>query len=318
MTPLITFFIIGILLISLGANVLVQYTERISKDLNISYFFSSLVFIGLATSSPEVFISIISSLENKANIAVGNALGSNIANIALVFALSVFFIRITGESFSKIFTKEVKIFVGYLLLVTLILILILSDGKVTLIDSIVLMSSFIIFLIFMKSNNVKQKEPDESYVEKNILKNSLMIVLSILILLFGTRVFLDSATEIAYFYGIPDYVIGLSLTAIGTSIPELATAIESARKNNIEFIVGNVLGSNIFNIVLVLGLVGFIDYEGTNYIDSIDFLRDMFMILSTTILLIIISKNYNIYLTRLLNIMLFSTFIIYQYNLYAL
>jgi len=318
MTPLITFFIIGILLISLGANVLVQYTERISKDLNISYFFSSLVFIGLATSSPEVFISIISSLENKANIAVGNALGSNIANIALVFALSVFFIRITGESFSKIFTKEVKIFVGYLLLVTLILILILLDGKVTLIDSIVLMSSFIIFLIFMKSNNVKQKEPDESYVEKNILKNSLMIVLSILILLFGTRVFLDSATEIAYFYGIPDYVIGLSLTAIGTSIPELATAIESARKNNIEFIVGNVLGSNIFNIVLVLGLVGFIDYEGTNYIDSIDFLRDMFMILSTTILLIIISKNYNIYLTRLLNIMLFSTFIIYQYNLYAL
>jgi len=318
MAPLITFFIIGILLISLGANVLVQYTERISKDLNISYFFSSLVFIGLATSSPEVFISIISSLENKANIAVGNALGSNIANIALVFAISVFFIRITGESFSKIFTKEVKIFVGYLLLVTLILILILSDGKVTLIDSIVLMSSFIIFLIFMKSNNVKQKEPDESYVEKNILKNSLMIVLSILILLFGTRVFLDSATEIAYFYGIPDYVIGLSLTAIGTSIPELATAIESARKNNIEFIVGNVLGSNIFNIVLVLGLVGFIDYEGTNYIDSIDFLRDMFMILSTTILLIIISKNYNIYLTRLLNIMLFSTFIIYQYNLYAL
>ncbi len=318
MTPLITFFIIGILLISLGANVLVQYTERISKDLNISYFFSSLIFIGLATSSPEVFISIISSLENKANIAVGNALGSNIANIALVFALSVFFIRITDESFSKIFTKEVKIFVSYLLLVTLILILILSDGKVTLIDSIVLMSSFIIFLIFMKSNNVKQKEPDESYVEKNILKNSLMIVLSILILLFGTRVFLDSATEIAYFYGIPDYVIGLSLTAIGTSIPELATAIESARKNNIEFIVGNVLGSNIFNIVLVLGLVGFIDYEGTNYIDSIDFLRDMFMILSTTILLIIISKNYNIYLTRLLNIMLFSTFIIYQYNLYAL
>ena len=318
MTPLITFFIIGILLISLGANVLVQYTERISKDLNISYFFSSLIFIGLATSSPEVFISIISSLENKANIAVGNALGSNIANIALVFALSVFFIRITGESFSKIFTKEVKIFVGYLLLVTLILNLILLDGKVTLVDSIVLMSSFIIFLIFMKSNNVKQKEPDESYVEKNILKNSLMIVLSILILLFGTRVFLDSATEIAYFYGIPDYVIGLSLTAIGTSIPELATAIESARKNNIEFIVGNVLGSNIFNIVLVLGLVGFIDYEGTNYIDSIDFLRDMFMILSTTILLIIISKNYNIYLTRLLNIMLFSTFIIYQYNLYAL
>ena len=318
MTPLITFFIIGILLISLGANVLVQYTERISKDLNISYFFSSLIFIGLATSSPEVFISIISSLDNKANIAVGNALGSNIANIALVFALSVFFIRITGESFSKIFTKEVKIFVGYLLLVTLILNLILLDGKVTLVDSIVLMSSFIIFLIFMKSNNVKQKEPDESYVEKNILKNSLMIVLSILILLFGTRVFLDSATEIAYFYGIPDYVIGLSLTAIGTSIPELATAIESARKNNIEFIVGNVLGSNIFNIVLVLGLVGFIDYEGTNYIDSIDFLRDMFMILSTTILLIIISKNYNIYLTRLLNIMLFSTFIIYQYNLYAL
>ena len=318
MTPLVSLFIIGILLISLGANILVQYTEKISKDLNISYFFSSLVFIGLATSSPEMFISIISSLENKANVAVGNALGSNIANIALVFGFSAFFIKITDDSFSKIFTKEVKIFSGYLLLVTLILFLLLLDGRVTLIDSIVLMSSFMIFLIYMKTNNIKQKEPDESYVEKNILKNSLMIVLSILILLFGTRIFLDSVTEIAYFFGIPDYVIGLSLTAIGTSIPELATAIESARKNNIEFIVGNILGSNIFNIVLVLGLVGFVDYEATNYINGVDFLRDMFMILTTTLLLIIISKNYNIYLTRLLNIMLFSAFIIYQYNLYVL
>ena len=135
-------------------------------------------------------------------------------------------------------------------------------------------------------------------------------------LIVGTQVFLDSSVKIATFFGVPNYVIGLSLTAIGTSIPELAASIQSARKKNIDFIIGNILGSNIFNIVLVLGLVGFVDYNSQSFIGYNEFLRDIAMIISTTILLIIMSKNYNMYLSRLLGVVLFSGFLIYQYNLY--
>tara|TARA_B100000214_G_C23587710_1_gene454783 strand:+ start:23 stop:439 length:417 start_codon:yes stop_codon:yes gene_type:complete len=135
-------------------------------------------------------------------------------------------------------------------------------------------------------------------------------------LIVGTQIFLDSSVKIATFFGVPNYVIGLSLTAIGTSIPELAASIQSARRKNIDFIIGNILGSNIFNVVLVLGLVGLVDYNSQSFIGYNEFLRDIAMIISTTILLIIIAKNYNVYLSRLLGAVLFSGFVIYQYNLY--
>tara|TARA_B100001029_G_scaffold136791_1_gene115798 strand:- start:173 stop:589 length:417 start_codon:yes stop_codon:yes gene_type:complete len=135
-------------------------------------------------------------------------------------------------------------------------------------------------------------------------------------LIIGTQIFLDSSVKIATFFGVPNYVIGLSLTAIGTSLPELAASIQSARRENIDFIIGNILGSNIFNVVLVLGLVGLVDYNSQSFIGYNEFLRDIAMIISTTILLIIMARNYNVYLSRLLGVVLISGFLIYQYNLY--
>ena len=309
-------FFIGIILISIGANLLVKYTEYISKNLNISYFFSSLIFIGLATSSPEIFISILSSLSNKSNIAIGNALGSNIANIALVFSVSLFFIKFDKNIFKNIFEKGKKAFIFYSLLLSIFLFPILMDGKVNLIDSLALIVSFLLFLItirFWYSNEMKNETNDES---SNFGINSLVVIISIIILLFGTKIFLDSAEMIASNFGVPNYIIGLSITAIGTSLPELAAGIESARKGNVEFIVGNILGSNIFNIVIVMGLVGLIDYNPTYNIEFSETARDIVMIIFTSMLLIAISKNYNVYLSRIINIILFATFIVYQINLY--
>ena len=115
--------------------------------------------------------------------------------------------------------------------------------------------------------------------------------------------------------GVSDYIIGLSITAIGTSIPELAASIASIRRKRIDFVFGNILGSNIFNILLVIGIVGFIDTSsdliGKNYI-----YRDILMIFFTTLMLIIIRKNYNLISTRLINIILLISFVVYQYSLY--
>tara|TARA_B100000927_G_C16471016_1_gene471535 strand:- start:396 stop:1355 length:960 start_codon:yes stop_codon:yes gene_type:complete len=309
-------FFIGIILISIGANLLVKYTEYISKDLNISYFFSSLIFIGLATSSPEIFISILSSLSNKSNIAIGNALGSNIANIALVFSVSLFFIKFNKNIFKNVFEKGKKAFMLYSLLLSMFLFPILMDGKVNLIDSLALIVTFLLFLITIRLWYPDEMKNETNNESSNLGINSLVVVISVIILLFGTKVFLDSAEMIAATFGVPNYIIGLSITAIGTSLPELAAGIESARKGNVEFIVGNILGSNIFNIVIVMGLVGFIDYNPTYNIEFLESARDIIMIIFTTMLLIVISKNYNVYLSRIINIILFAAFIVYQINLY--
>ncbi len=309
-------FVFGLILISYSANILVKYTENISHDLNISYFFSSLIFIGLATSSPEIFIALLASLGNKSNIAIGNALGSNIANIALVFAVSFFFIKLNRDSLREIFTRDVKAFFIYIILISILLIPLLIDGQMNPIDSIILFCTFLIFLIFLrKFINLEDRE-NEKISGSNLLKNSAVIVLSILLLIFGTQIFLNSSIAIASFFGVPNYVIGLSLTAIGTSIPELAASIQSARRGNVDFIIGNILGSNIFNIVLVLGLIGLIDYNPKSFIDHNEFLRDISMIILTTILLIMIARNYNVYLSRILGMVLFLGFLVYQYNLY--
>ncbi len=309
-------FIFGLVLITYSANILVKYTENISHDLNISYFFSSLIFIGLATSSPEIFIAILASLNDKSNIAIGNALGSNIANIALVFAITFFFIKISKDHAHNVFSKDVKAFFIYLFLISVLLIPLLSDGQINPIDSLILLITFLFFVVFLKKYiDINNSKTDITY-QYGLLKNFLVIIFSISILIIGTQIFLDSSVTIATFFGVPNYVIGLSMTAIGTSIPELAASIQSARRKNIDFIIGNILGSNIFNIVLVLGLVGLVDYNSQSFIGYDEFIRDISMIILTTILLIVIARNYNVYLSRFVGVVLFSGFLIYQYNLY--
>lgn len=309
-------FIFGLVLITYSANILVKYTENISHDLNISYFFSSLIFIGLATSSPEIFIAILASLNDKSNIAIGNALGSNIANIALVFAITFFFIKIRKDHAHNVFSKDVKAFFIYLFLISVLLIPLLSDGQINPIDSVILLITFLFFVVFLKKYiDINNSKTDITY-QYGLLKNFLVIIFSISILIIGTQIFLDSSVTIATFFGVPNYVIGLSMTAIGTSIPELAASIQSARRKNIDFIIGNILGSNIFNIVLVLGLVGLVDYNSQSFIGYEEFIRDISMIILTTILLIVIARNYNVYLSRFVGVVLFSGFLIYQYNLY--
>ncbi len=309
-------FIFGLVLITYSANILVKYTENISHDLNISYFFSSLIFIGLATSSPEIFIAILASLNDKSNIAIGNALGSNIANIALVFAITFFFIKISKDHAHNVFSKDVKAFFIYLFLISVLLIPLLSDGQINPIDSVILLITFLFFVVFLKKYiDINNSKTDITH-QYGLLKNFLVIIFSISILIIGTQIFLDSSVTIATFFGVPNYVIGLSMTAIGTSIPELAASIQSARRKNIDFIIGNILGSNIFNIVLVLGLVGLVDYNSQSFIGYDEFIRDISMIILTTILLIVIARNYNVYLSRFVGVVLFSGFLIYQYNLY--
>ena len=314
------FFILGIALISYGANILVSSTQNISEKYDISYFISSFIFIGLATSSPEIIISILSSLDGKSNIAIGNALGSNIANVALVFALSYLFLTRSDLPLNKKIDQETYGFILFLIIISLLMIPLLNDGIFTSTESIVLITAFIVLMTLYKKFYYLHDSSNKKTISNNH-QSGFMIALATIIgfalLLIGTEIFLANSISIAKYFGVTDYVIGLSITAVGTSIPELASSIESARKKNIDFIIGNILGSNIFNFTIVISAAGLISLAQEPLLMS-DLIRDMIMILITLICFYIIIKNYNYMSTKFLCISLLVLFVIYQISLYEI
>ena len=309
----------GLVLIGLGANLLVTSTENISKKYNISGFISSFIFIGIATSSPEILISILSSLEGKGNIAIGNALGSNIANIALVFALTILLFNSINSEKNKILSKEV--FVLYLILVILSIVIypVLHDGIVEFNEGISLLFLFILLFIFYKNKYYSNGDIIENSKYISGLRIFSILIAGLAFLLIGTKIFLIGSTGVAKSFGISDYVIGLSIAAIGTSLPELASSIESARKKSFDFIIGNILGSNIFNIAIVVGIVGILENNLPGRSLSITHInRDMVMMFITIIGFYYIIKNYNQYITKILCLALLISFTLYQFNLYGI
>jgi len=312
------YLIIGLALISYGANLLVASTEDISKKYNISGFVSSFVFIGIATSSPEILISILSSLEGRGNIAIGNALGSNIANIAFVFALTILLFNSINSTKNKMLSKEEIGFFGILALLLILIYFVLINGIVTINESVILLFVFVILLYFYKKYFYSKRNiiPNQTYISS--LRIFSLLVAGLALLLFGTEIFLYSSIDIAKSFGISDYVIGLSITAIGSSLPELASSIESARKKHFDFIIGNILGSNIFNIAIVISIVGILDNSLSEALSRAYVNRDIIMMLITTVGFYIIIKNYNQYITKILCLVLLLSFAFYQFNLYGI
>jgi|ETN01SMinimDraft_1059929.scaffolds.fasta_scaffold82575_2 cation:H+ antiporter len=314
-------FFLGIVLIGLGANLLVSYTGRLSANLNISHFISSFIFIGLATSSPEIFITILSTIKSASNIAIGNALGSNISNIAFVFALSLLFVKINKDDIKNTVNHETIIFFKYLVFYIILLIPILWDSKIDFYESMVLLMSLLLFVIWYKKSLKKRERKDVWTNKDNIYYLLFLLTLSLSVLLAGTELFLMGARGFASYIGISNYVLGLSITAIGSSLPELAASMESIRKKNVDFVIGNILGSNIFNIAIVMGLIGLIEtLLNTSSLELLtrkDVIRDIIMISTTTLALVIVAKNYNSYFVKSMGIILLTSFIIYQMNLYG-
>jgi cation:H+ antiporter len=309
----------GLVLIGWGANLLVASTENISKKYNISRFMSSFIFIGLATSSPEILISILSSLEGKGNIAIGNALGSNIANISFVFALTILLFNSINSEKNKILSKEAIGFFIILVILSIFIYPVLYDGIVEFYEGIFLLFLFILLFIFYKNKYYSNGDILENSKHISGLRVFSILIVGLAFLLIGTKIFLTGSIGVAKLFGISDYVIGLSIAAIGTSLPELASSIESARKKSFDFIIGNILGSNIFNIAIVVGIVGILDNNLPGKSLSITHInRDMVMMFITMIGFYYIIKNYNQYITKILCLALLISFMLYQFNLYGI
>lgn len=307
----ILILLLGLALLLLGSNLLVASTERFSSAYSISGFTASFFMIGIATSAPEISISIKSALQNNTILAVGNSLGSNISNIALVFCLSVFFIKHKD----KVMTLPQNMYAGMVILTLCLFALIFSDYLFDAIDSLILFLVFLVILFFLGREEQKvDLDFEDSSESFSLLKISLIFIVGVLMLIYGSDYFIDGATQIAVLFGISSYTIGLTLTALGTSLPELATSIQSARKDRTDFIIGNIVGSNIFNIAVALSAAGLIN---SAIVNETEFIRDVSVLLTVTIFFYMIIKSDKSLIKTLYSSILVITYFVYIFFIFG-
>jgi len=249
-------FIVGFFVLIKGADLLVDGSASIAKKFKISSIVIGLTIVAFGTSAPEFIVNIFASTSGNTDIAIGNILGSNIANILLILGISAIIYPITAKRNTVL--KEIPLSLLAAIILGFMANDMIIDGtnfsSITRIDGFILLSFFIIFLyyIFGIVKSDKDKVEEEIKIFSNT-KSIIFIILGLLCLIFGGKWIVDGAVKIAEFFNISQSLVGLTIVAIGTSLPELATSAIAAYKKQSDIAIGNVVGSNIFNIFWILG-----------------------------------------------------------------
>ena len=255
-----TLLIAGLALILLGANWLVDGASSIAKKTGMSEFIIGLTIVGIGTSMPEMVVSFISAIQGKADLAIGNVVGSNIFNTLLILGVTAIIrpLDITRESLKRDIPLNILV-TGLLIILGLKGTLLgLGDDRITRVDGIIMLVIMVLYfriLLRKPKGGIELQEPQTEDSTKifSTGKSVTLIIIGLAGLVFGGRIFVDSATEIALFYGMSQKLIAITIMAAGTSLPELATSVVAALKGRGQLALGNVLGSNISNILLILG-----------------------------------------------------------------
>ena len=250
--------ILGLIFLILGGDLLVRSAVSLAEKFGVSSFLIGVTVVSFGTSVPELMVSIQAAMDQEADIAIGNVLGSNIANIALVLGISVVIRPLS------ITTNTYKLSWWVMFISSLLFILFLLDNIITKMEGLLLIAGLFCFIIFSIKRNIPN---EESIISKiNIQTGILFFVLGAIGLYFGSELFVGSAISIASFFGVPKFVIGITVVALGTSLPELVTSIVALMKGQNNISLGNLIGSNIFNVFAVLGITSLIQELGTNSI----------------------------------------------------
>lgn len=251
--------IAGLVLIILGAEFLVNGSSSIARKAGISEFVIGLTIVGMGTSAPELVVSVFGAIKGNADIAIGNVVGSNIFNVILILGVTAMILPMEITKSNK--KIDIPINLGVTLLFILLgmnrLIFGVGENSISRIDGIV----FLLVFVWYIYNSFKHNEaPEVVEGEKvyGIAVASVMVVGGLAALIYGGNIFVDSATKVAKMLGVSDKFIAITLLAGGTSLPELATCIIAALKKKGQLALGNIIGSNIFNILLVLGVASII------------------------------------------------------------
>ncbi len=295
--------IIGFVLLTKGADYFIENSASFAEEKGISPHVVGVTIVAFGTSLPELLVSIISSLQDYNDLALGNIVGSNISNIGLVLAISTFiFYYVLKTDISPAEDANNDSYV--MLLAVLLLYFFATDKIISQIEGIVFFSLYIIYIFWLyKRTNA------EEVISEDSKTSYLFLVGGLIALLIGAQLTVDSAVEIAITVGISEIVVGLSVVAVGTSLPELAGTISAARMGHKEIAVGNVIGSNIANIFLVMGVLSIINPISVENFVVEQTLPLLILLTVVTFALIRIPLN------RLSGSLLFAFFLFFIYQL---
>jgi len=292
-----------------GADKFVDNSSLVAKKVGVSELTIGLTIVALGTSAPEIFVGISSVLNNSESIAMGAVVGSNISNIALIFGVSCIGISFLPKKTPIMQLMPFLISAGVLGYV-------LIDLNVSMLDGILLLIAFFYFLYVINANKNTQTYVDADQ-NKNNFVTLIYLTVGLIALILGSRYAVIYAEKIALSLNISELIIGLTIIAIGTSLPELAATISAVLKKKTDMVVGNVIGSNVLNITLVVPIIGFFSNV---QLDQVLLSRDYLIMIIATILFMIIvlfysNKSFSILIIRSIGILFVGGYILYLLNL---
>ena len=244
---------VGFLMLVKGADWFVDGSSAVARRFGIPQLVIGLTIVAMGTSAPEAAVSITAALKGNADITIGNIVGSNILNILIILGLSSLFADL------QVAKSTVRMEIPFMLGITAVLMVQGRDGVVGLGNGIVLLLLFAVYLgyLFWMARKGREEVAEEDTLQP-LWKNVTMTGVGLVLIVWGSNVTVDAATALARIFGMSERFIGLTIVALGTSLPELFTSVNAARKGNADIAIGNIVGSNIFNILFVVGLSGLI------------------------------------------------------------
>ena len=264
----IILLVLGFVMLTKGADWFVDGSSALAARLGIPQLVIGLTIVAMGTSAPEAAVSITSALKGNEGITVGNVVGSNIMNILLILGIASVIVPLAVQKSTRM------IEIPYMIAITILFgVLGYTGEKITRIEGGILWIAFLIYLgylLWMAKKGKEENEPDEK--QKSLPVQLLMILVGLVCIVLGSDFVVDGATEIAKVIGISERIIGLTIVAFGTSLPELVTSVTAARRGNADIAIGNIVGSNVFNILFVAGtsaLISPVVFESKFVFDTI-------------------------------------------------
>ncbi|GAA6144575.1 calcium/sodium antiporter [Thalassolituus maritimus] len=276
--------IVGLIFLVWSADKFVIGAAATARHLGMSPLLVGLTIVAIGTSAPEMFVSAIASLDGVGNLAIGNAIGSNITNIALVLGITALVAPIPLQK--SLLKKELPL----LMMITLLAGVVLIDLELNLVDALILIAAlvFALFLMFQQSSESGESVMDEDEAAEiestSNAKATFWLIAGLAVLMASSKALVWGASGVATAFGVSDLVIGLTIVAIGTSLPELAASVASALKGHHDIAIGNVIGSNIFNLLAVMPIPGIL---AVTAVEPMALYRDYMVMAGATFLLLL-------------------------------
>ena len=299
------FIVLGIILVLWGADRMTEGSVALAERFNVSQLTIGLTIVAMGTSLPEFCVSLVSALKGTPDLAVGNIVGSNIFNALLIVGVAAMVTPI------NITLTTVRKDIPFALVASVLLMMMCFDGKISRLNGAILLAMFAIFMVitFKTAGQDPQTQNDDKPAKKpmKLWLCVVFIIAGLGALILGSELFVNGATKVATLLGVSQAVIGLTIVAGGTSLPELATSVVAARKGNSGIAIGNVLGSNVFNILFILGVTGVISPMHMQGITMMDL-----SVMVTAMIMLWLFSYTKLTLERWEGAVLTATFLIYM------